>query len=175
MSRTRCLLLAAVGATALATVPLQGQAQDAVAELIDDKANPVGTAQLNQLEQGVQIVVALSGLPVGKHALHIHETGACEPPFESAGGHFNPTDAEHGFDSPGGPHAGDLPNIYVGDGALEVEYITDRVTLEDGETALLDDDGSAIVIHQGEDDYVSEPAGDAGTRLACGVIEKSGG
>jgi superoxide dismutase, Cu-Zn family len=174
MNRARYALMSAAAMTALIATPLQGHAQDAVAELIDGKANPVGTAQLNQLEEGVQIVVAVSGLPAGKHALHIHETGECEPPFESAGGHFNPTDAEHGFDSPSGPHAGDLPNIYAGEGALQVEYITDRVSLEDGDTALFDDDGSAIVIHEGQDDYVSEPAGDAGNRLACGVIEKSG-
>ena len=174
MNRARYALMGAMGAAALVAAPVQGQAQDAVVELIDGKANPIGSAQLNQLEQGVQIVIAVSGLPVGKHALHIHETGACEPPFESAGGHFNPTGAEHGFDSPGGPHAGDLPNIYVGEGALEVEYITDRVTLADGETSLFDDDGSAIVIHEGQDDYVSAPAGDAGNRLACGVIEKPG-
>jgi Cu-Zn family superoxide dismutase len=164
----------AVGFIALATATLEVRAQDAVAELIDGKTNPIGSAQLNQLEQGVQIVVAVSGLPAGKHALHIHETGECEPPFESAGGHFNPTDAEHGWDNPQGPHAGDLPNIYIGEGAVQVEYITDRVTLEDGETSLFDDDGAAIVIHEGPDDYLSEPAGDAGMRLACGVIEKSG-
>jgi Cu-Zn family superoxide dismutase len=173
MDRARYALVGAIGVTALVAAPLQGRAQDAAAELIDGKANPVGTAQLNQLAQGVQIVVAVSGLPAGKHALHIHETGECEPPFESAGGHFNPTDAEHGWDSPEGAHAGDLPNIYVGEGAVQVEYITDRVTLEDGETSLLDDDGSALVIHQGQDDYLSEPAGDAGMRLACGVIEQS--
>jgi superoxide dismutase, Cu-Zn family len=174
MNRACQVLLSAVGFTALATASPEVRAQDAVAELIDGKANPVGTAQLNQLEQGVQIVVAVSGLPAGKHALHIHETGECEPPFESAGGHFNPTGAEHGWDNPQGPHAGDLPNIYIGEGAVQVEYITDRVTLEDGETSLLDDDGAAIVIHEGQDDYVSEPAGDAGMRLACGVIEQSG-
>jgi Cu-Zn family superoxide dismutase len=174
MNRACHVLVGAVGFIALATATLEVRAQDAVAELIDGKTNPIGSAQLNQLEQGVQIVVAVSGLPAGKHALHIHETGECEPPFESAGGHFNPTDVAHGWDNPEGPHAGDLPNIYIGEGAVQVEYITDRVTLEDGETSLLDDDGAAIVIHQGQDDYVSEPAGDAGMRLACGVIEKSG-
>jgi Cu-Zn family superoxide dismutase len=174
MNRACHALVSAVGFTALATATPEVRAQDAVAELIDGKANPVGTAQLNQLEQGVQIVVAVSGLPAGKHALHIHETGGCEPPFESAGGHFNPTDVEHGWDNPEGPHAGDLPNIYVGEGAVQVEYITDRLTLEDGETSLFDDDGAAIVIHEGQDDYLSEPSGDAGMRLACGVIEKSG-
>ena len=173
MNWTRRLLWGAVGAAVLAAMPPQARAQDAVAELIDGKANPVGTAQLNQLEQGLQIVVAVSGLPAGKHALHIHETGTCEPPFESAGGHFNPTDAAHGWDNPDGPHAGDLPNIYVGEEAVQIEYISDRLTLEDGDTALLDDDGAAIVIHEGEDDYQTDPTGHAGTRLACGVIQQS--
>jgi superoxide dismutase, Cu-Zn family len=173
MDRVRCFLVGAVSFTALAAAPLQARAQDATAELIDTKATPVGTAQLNQLEQGVQILIAISGLPAGEHALHIHETGECEPPFESAGDHFNPTDAEHGWDSAGGPHAGDLPNIYLGEGELEVAFLTDQVTLEDGETSVFDDDGSAIVIHQGLDDYHSQPSGDAGDRVACGVIKQA--
>lgn len=173
MSRTEYLLIGATVAVALLAAPPMSRAQDAVAELIDDKANPVGTAQVNQLEQGVQIVLAISGLPAGKHALHIHETGLCEPPFESAGGHFNPTGAAHGWDNADGPHAGDLPNIFVGEEALQVEYITDRVTLEDGENALLDDDGAAILIHEGQDDYRTDPAGAAGNRIACGVIQAS--
>lgn len=168
----RYALMGAVAAYALAVAPLPAQAQDAVAELIDDKANPVGTAQLNQLEQGVQILVTLSGVPAGEHAIHIHETGECEPPFESAGGHFNPTGAAHGWDNPDGPHAGDLPNIYIGEGELQVEFLTDKVTLTDGDTSLFDDDGSAIVVHQGLDDYQTDPAGDAGMRVACGVIEE---
>jgi superoxide dismutase, Cu-Zn family len=173
MHRVCNLLVGATGLCALAAAPSQAGAQDATAELIDTKSTPVGTAQLNQLEQGVQILIAISGLPAGEHALHIHETGECEPPFESAGDHFNPTDAEHGWDSSEGPHAGDLPNIYVGEGELQVEFLTDKVTLEDGETSLFDDDGSAIVIHQGLDDYHSQPSGDAGDRVACGVIERS--
>jgi superoxide dismutase, Cu-Zn family len=174
MNGAQHALAGAIAVVVLAVAPAQGKAQDAVAEVIDGKTNPIGTAQLNQLEQGVQIVVAVSGLPAGKHALHIHETGKCEPPFESAGDHFNPTDAQHGWDNPQGPHAGDLPSIYVGEGAVEVEFITDGVTLEDGDSSLFDDDGSAIVIHEGQDDYRTDPAGDAGTRLACGVVEESG-
>jgi Cu-Zn family superoxide dismutase len=173
MSGARYALMGTIGAMVLVAAPLEGRAQDAVAELIDGKANPVGTAQLNQLEQGVQIVLAVSGLPAGEHALHLHETGTCEPPFESAGGHFNPTGAAHGWDSAEGPHAGDLPNIYVGEGELQIEYLTDKVSLDDGETSLFDDDGSAIVIHQGLDDYQTDPAGDAGDRVACGVITRA--
>jgi superoxide dismutase, Cu-Zn family len=173
MHRVGNLLVGAIGLCALAAAPSQGDAQDATAELIDTKTTPVGTAQLNQLEQGVQILIAISGLPAGEHALHIHETGQCEPPFESAGDHFNPTDAEHGWDSADGPHAGDLPNIYIGEGELQVELLTDRVTLADGETSLFDDDGSAIVIHQGLDDHHSQPSGDSGDRVACGVIKQA--
>jgi superoxide dismutase, Cu-Zn family len=172
MHRVCNLLVAAIGLCALAAAP-QAQAQDATAELVDTKTTPVGTAQLNQLEQGVQILLAISGLPAGEHALHIHETGECEPPFESAGDHFNPTDAEHGWDSADGPHPGDLPNIYIGEGELQVELLTDKVTLEDGETSLFDDDGSAIVIHQGLDDHHSQPSGDSGDRVACGVIKQA--
>jgi superoxide dismutase, Cu-Zn family len=172
MHRLCTLLLGTACLCTLAAAP-QAQAQDATAELFDTKTTPVGTAQLNQLEQGVQILIAISGLPAGEHALHIHETGECEPPFESAGDHFNPTDAEHGWDSAGGPHAGDLPNIYIGEGALQVEFLTDKVTLEDGETSVFDDDGSAIVIHQGLDDYRSQPSGHAGDRVACGVIKQA--
>jgi superoxide dismutase, Cu-Zn family len=173
MGMIRRVFVGAMGIATLAAAPLQARAQDATAEMIDAKGSPVGTAELNQLAQGVQILVTVSDLPAGDHALHIHETGACEPPFESAGGHFNPTDAAHGWDNPQGPHAGDLPNIHVGQGELQLEYLTDKVTLEDGETSLFDDDGSAIVIHEGLDDYQSDPTGHAGDRLACGVIESA--
>ena len=172
MGRVRRVFVGVIGIAALAA-PLEVRAQDATAEMIDAKGSPVGTAELNQLAQGVPILLTLSDLPAGDHALHIHETGACEPPFESAGGHFNPTDAGHGWDNPQGPHAGDLPNIHVGQGELQLEYLTDKVTLEDGETSLFDDDGSAIVIHEGVDDYQSDPTGHAGDRLACGVIESA--
>ena len=171
MDGVRHLVVGLAGFAALAAVTSPAAAQDAVAELIDSKETPVGTAQLNQLDQGVQILIAVSGLPAGEHAIHIHETGECEPPFESAGDHFNPTDADHGWDNAQGPHAGDLPNIYLGEGELQVAFLTDKVTLE-GEASLFDDDGSAIVIHQGLDDYQTEPSGDAGDRLACGVIEE---
>jgi Cu-Zn family superoxide dismutase len=98
--------------------------------------------------------------------------GRCEPPFTTAGGHFNPGGRKHGFSNPDGMHAGDLPNLRVGkDGTAEAELLTAQVTLSPGPTSLLDADGSAIVLHAGPDDYVSDPAGNAGDRIACGVIK----
>jgi Cu-Zn family superoxide dismutase len=95
------------------------------------------------------------------------------PEFTSAGGHFNPTEEQHGWNNPQGYHAGDLPNAHVqDDGVLAVEYFTDSVTLGEGESSIFDDDGSAIVMHEGADDYQTDPAGAAGARIACGVITK---
>lgn len=133
----------------------------------------VGTAELEQVDDGVKITLDATHLPPGTHAIHIHETGSCEAPdFKSAGDHYNPDDAEHGFDSEGGPHAGDLPNIEVSeDGTVKDEFIADMVTLEkEQEHSLLDDDGTALVIHADEDDNKSQPAGNAGDRIVCGEI-----
>ena len=154
--------------------PQQGPA--ATGEIIDTKGEVIGTVDANQLAYGLQVVAAAENLPPGVHAFHIHETGRCDTPdFQSAGGHFNPTGMSHGFQDPQGPHAGDLPNVYVGeDGILAVEYVTDRMSLTDGEAAILDDDGAALVIHAQADDYATDPAGDAGNRIACGVIAPAG-
>lgn len=143
--------------------------------LKNTEGDNVGSAALEEVEDGVQIILDVTHLPPGKHGFHIHEAGACEEPdFKSAGGHFNPTDADHGFDSPDGPHAGDLPNIEVSeDGEVKEELIADMVTLEkDQDNSLLDGDGTSLVIHADADDNVSQPAGDAGDRIACGVIEE---
>lgn len=165
------MICCVLGALVVMAAAAEVRAQDATAELVDGDGAAIGTVELTQLAQGVQIVVMAEGLPAGTHGFHIHETGACEPPFESAGGHFNPADAGHGWNNPEGPHAGDLPNVHIGDdGVLAVEYLTDKVTLEEGSTSLFDDDGSAIVIHEGADDYQSDPSGEAGDRIACGVV-----
>ena len=114
------------------------------------------------------------GISSGTHAIHIHEVGQCEPPFKSAGGHFNPMKQQHGFLDRKGKHAGDLPNIHVPANApLTVEYFVPELSLSSGKASLMDSDGSALVIHQGADDYHTDPAGDAGDRVACGVIERS--
>jgi superoxide dismutase, Cu-Zn family len=123
---------------------------------------------------GVNISIKGENLPPGGHGFHIHENGSCiTPTFESAGAHFNPTGKKHGFDNPEGPHAGDLNNINVGaNGTLSTEVVADMVTLEKGkENSLLKEGGTSLVIHSDPDDYVSQPAGNAGDRIACGVIE----
>lgn len=166
---------AAVAALAAGTIAsASALAQSANAELVDTDGKVIGNVALTEVGQGVRVFAQAEGVPPGAHAFHIHETGTCETPdFESAGGHFNPTGAEHGWDNPNGPHAGDFPNVHVqDDGVLAVEYFTDKVTLEEDETSVFDDDGSAIVMHEGADDYQTDPAGDAGARIACGVIEK---
>lgn len=149
--------------------------QQAKASFLNTEGDRIGTATLTQTPNGVLIEADISRLPAGKRAFHIHETGACDPQkgFESAGGHFAPRGHQHGFAVEQGPHAGDLPNQFVSpQGKLRTELFVAGVTLEGGEASLLDGDGSALVIHSGADDYESQPAGDAGKRQACAVIEK---
>ena len=142
------------------------------ADIISDTGEAVGRAHLVELPAGVLITLDVSRLFPGVHAVHIHETGRCDrPSFESAGGHFNPDRRVHGFANENGPHAGDLPNIYLPEARfLKTEMLTAGVTLTRGSRSLFDADGSALVIHIGPDDYRSDPAGVSGSRVACGVI-----
>lgn len=170
MGRNVFWLTASVTA-ALALASPASAADKATALLKDADGIQVGEVTLTAVPSGVVLVVDLIEVPPGTHAFHIHETGKCEPPdFKSAGGHFNPEEDKHGFLNPGGPHAGDMPNIHVPEnGKLKIEILNQRVHMSNG---LLDDDGSAIVIHEGADDYETDPAGHAGDRIACGVITK---
>lgn len=147
-----------------------------VATLQNINGELVGNAVFTQNNEEVTIQVTVEGFTAagaGEHGIHIHTTGACTPDFAAAGSHFNPTAAQHGMDNPNGPHAGDLPNIEIdADGNGSYEATTTLVTLTAGDNALFDSDGSALVIHANPDDMVTDPSGDSGDRIACGVIEQ---
>jgi Cu-Zn family superoxide dismutase len=157
----------------IAASALPAAAQSASAPLKDAQGKEVGSANLTQTPHGVLINVAVKGLPPGEHAFHVHAVGKCEPPFTSAGGHFNPAGKKHGMLAAEGFHAGDMPNLHVPQsGDLTVEVVNADITLEKGKpNSVFDADGSAIVIHAKSDDYKTDPAGDAGGRIACGVIK----
>ena len=165
-------VIAAAGWLALSQAQAQEQGVNAI--LMDPDGKQIGNVAISELAQGLRIFAQAGNVPPGVHAFHIHETGQCEPPdFESAGDHYNPTGKQHGWDNPEGPHAGDFANVHVHeDGRLAVEYFTNAVTLVEGKTTLFDDDGSAVVLHEGPDDYQTDPAGHAGNRIACGVISR---
>lgn len=166
-----CAVFALAGALAQA----QSVSERASATLKTADGEAAGSVSLAQTPNGVLLTATLTSLPPGEHGFHIHETGSCEPDFASAGGHFAPAGAAHGVLSPDGAHAGDMPNIYIGaDGALKIEVLNPQISLlPDGEGYLFDEDGAAILIHSGGDDYASQPSGAAGNRIACGAIEKN--
>jgi Cu-Zn family superoxide dismutase len=131
-----------------------------------------GTVTFTQTPNGVLVMADLRALPPGAHGFHLHETGDCGNGFDDAGGHYAPRGNEHGFETEDGPHAGDLPNVHlVADGSGKAEFLTDRVSLEEGaEATLFDEDGSAVIVHANADGYV--PGETGGGRIACGVIER---
>lgn len=144
-------------------------------DMKDGGGNSVGTVELNEENDSVRVKVNANGLPEGTHGFHFHEFGKCEAPdFESAGSHFNPTGADHGLDHESGPHAGDLPNLEVGaDGTVDEEFFAEHVTLTSGQDhSLLREGGTALVIHAKADDGKTQPSGDSGDRIACGIVEK---
>jgi superoxide dismutase, Cu-Zn family len=144
-----------------------------IVKLINTNGKEVGSVTLGETNEGVSIKLKGENLSPGKHAFHIHSVGKCDKPnFDSADDHVNPSKNQHGFDHPKGPHAGDLPNIEVGaDGKIDIELNAPLVTLEKGEKhSILDDDGSAFIIHEGADDYSTDPDGHSGPRLICGSL-----
>ncbi|HET7875874.1 MAG TPA: superoxide dismutase family protein [Methylomirabilota bacterium] len=146
----------------------------AEAALKDKDGKSVGVAVLIETPEGVRIAVTGSRLPPGAHGLHIHAVGICQPPeFLSAGAHFNPGGKKHGRQNPAGPHAGDLPNLVVaasGEGGLDLT--TKAVILGPGPTSLFGDNGTALVLHAQPDDEKTDPTGNSGGRIACGVITR---
>lgn len=160
-------LAGAVSMSAFAVEPVK-------VDLKNAKGDSVGTATLTQLAKGVKIQLDVKDIGEGEHAFHIHENGTCTAPdFKSAGGHFNPMKHKHGYDVAGGVHAGDMPNLIANDdGEAKLEYVNPNVTLKKGaKNSLLKKGGTALVIHAKPDDYKSQPAGEAGDRIACGEIK----
>jgi Cu-Zn family superoxide dismutase len=157
-----------------ASVTAEKEPLSAGASLRDKDGKDVGRATLIETDDGTRIVVTGYRLPPGTHGLHVHAAGKCDPPdFTSAGDHFNPTNKKHGTQNPGGPHAGDLPNMVVAaSGEAGVDVTTRAVTLGPGPTSLLRPGGTSLVIHAAADDNRTDPAGNTGARIACGVIVK---
>lgn len=175
-SRTNALIAATLMIAAPVAATAHDHAEPAEARtvaLIGAAGQTLGLARLEPTTAGVLITIDASGLPEGELGFHVHETGRCDPGqgFGTAGGHFEPHGKAHGFRHAQGAHAGDMPNLLVGpDGKARLQVLNRAVALDGGEAGLLDADGSSLVIHAGPDDYVSQPAGASGPRIACAVI-----
>jgi len=150
------------------------QSKEVKVKMFDAQGKSVGTAEIEAVKNGsgVSIELELKGLPPGMHGIHFHQVAKCEAPgFTSAGGHFNPMGKMHGTQNPQGPHAGDIVNFEVkANGKADVELTDERVSLATGENSLFANGGTAIVIHEKADDYTTDPSGNSGARIACGVI-----
>ena len=145
--------------------------------LIDASGRQIGTVRAWQTAGGVSFHIEASGLAHGLHGIHVHAVGRCDPPgFTSAGSHWNPTARKHGLNNPAGPHGGDLRNVEVAaNGNLVATVTLPNVTLTGiGPGALVDSDGAALVIHAAPDDYMTDPSGSSGARIACAVIQPGG-
>ena len=162
-------------ALAFALVPaLALAAPGATAELKDAAGKVVGSAAFEQSDGGVRLTVKVEGLKPGPHGFHVHDVGACAAPdFKSAGPHFNPGGRKHGLESAEGHHAGDLPNLVVGaDGTGQATALLQGVTLGDGTMSLFHQGGTSVVVHADADDGKTDPSGNSGARIACGVVAK---
>lgn len=166
-------------ATAFAAGPAFAQtepepAMTATASIQGADGTDHGTVTLTQTRAGVLLNAELTGLPPGPHGFHFHETGQCEAPFETAGGHYNPTNVMHGFMSESGPHVGDMANVHISDsGDVTLEMLNPYVSLEaESGNSVFDDDGTALVIHAAADDHMTDPSGDSGDRIACGIVSQ---
>jgi Cu-Zn family superoxide dismutase len=165
MNKLVCLI-PALCITACATAP--APAGGPSAPLINSAGQAIGTVVASQATEGVAFRIHATGLPPGVHGIHVHPIGRCDPPdFSTAGTHWNPTNKQHGLNNPNGPHAGDMPNVTVdANGAIDATVVLPHANM----AQLLDADGSSVMIHANADDYVSQPAGNSGAKIACAVI-----
>ena len=174
--RIRFFLVVAGLGSFFTALPLTAAAQSARADFMNAQGTKIGTATFTPAASGVRVAVRVSQLTPGEHGIHIHNVGKCEgPAFTSAGGHFNPTNAHHGFHNTQEPrpHVGDLPNLVVdSSGKGSASFIAHGATLADGPNSLFREGGTSLVIHAKADDLTSDPSGNSGDRIACGVIEK---
>ena len=167
------LRLAALGAVlAVGLTPCWAAGERAQADLKSADGRDVGMVKMIETTAGVLLRIKLKGMTPGPHGLHIHDTGKCEGDFASAGPIYNPLGAKHGYLNDEGPMVGDLPNIFVGPaGDVEVELVSPFVTLNrEAEQTIFDADGTAVIVFEKADDYLSETDGNAGGRVACGTI-----
>lgn len=146
----------------------------ATATLRNASGTSLGVVRLESVAGGVRLTGPLNGLTPGAHGIHLHAVGRCDAPgFASAGDHFNPRNMKHGLVNPEGPHAGDMPSIAAdADGRAVVDHTTALVTLGNGGNTVFDADGTAVVVHASADDQRTDPSGNSGSRIACGVVER---
>ena len=172
LSSVALLSLMVAGCSKEGVSPGEVSGNVARAALVGADQAQYGEVIVAQGDNGLLVNIKAQGMSPGQHGVHIHETGKCVgPDFKSAGGHWNPASKQHGFDNPQGAHAGDFFNLDIGaDGTGALEALVRGATLRDGENALLDADGAAFVVHAGPDDLKTDPSGESGGRIACGVF-----
>ncbi|MFX3674916.1 MAG: superoxide dismutase family protein [Paenisporosarcina sp.] len=156
-------------------MPVTGEITNSLTiDVVDTTGKSLGKGELTETSKGISLRLQVKGLAPGVKGIHFHDVGLCEPPdFNTAGSHVNPTGKEHGFKNKKGYHAGDLPNLVVPEnGEVDLQIVTPLLTLSKGKAnSLLDENGSALIIHEKADDYVTDPSGNSGNRIACGAIK----